>query len=460
MIEGTGNEDGVLVVTPRRGALLAGQDNTLEVLIQVRAPDTSPSDDASRPPLGIALVLDRSASMAGSALREAKRCCEYVAGRLRPIDRLSLVQFDGGVDVLWPAAQTSGRARLQSVIDGIEYGAGTNLHGGWLAGAEQIAPFAGGRGVQRVILLSDGEANRGVTNRHDIARQCGELALAGVTTSTYGVGRFFNESLMVSMAEAGHGNSYYGATAEDLFEPFNRELDLLSNLWMRSAILKVGPAPGVEVEMLNEYSGSPTQYRWRLPEIGMGAEAWALLRLRVPRERLGQDIMSLLKLRVEGVSRDGVSRTLSGRLQDLAVLPAAAYSAVAENPQVLERAEEIEASHLLRHCRSAAMVGAWHVVDTTLAQAAVRFASSPWVSGIMDSMKSIASRRDREVSSKDMFYTSRSLSRRLRSTRELTSLDREADSSSYMRRRTSEGTGEFIKPEEGDGPLDWSSSDG
>lgn len=452
-MDGTDSDDGVLLVTPRRGALLAGQDNTLDVLIQVCAPDIGPADDA-RPPLGLALVVDRSGSMEGMALREAKRCCEYVVGRLRPVDRLSLVQFDKRVDVLWPAAQMTGRSRLESVIDGIDCGAGTNLHGGWLAGAEQIAPFAEGSAVQRVILLSDGGANHGVVNRHDIARQCAELARAGVTTSTYGLGWDFHETLMTSMAEAGHGNSYYGATAEDLFEPFNREFDLLSNLWLRSVTLKVEPAPGIEVQMLNQYSELQSRQTWRLPEIGTGAEAWALLRLRVPRDRLRGDAAPLIKVRIEGVSRDGVVRTLSGRLQEMAVLPSSAYGAVAEHPQVLARADEIEASILLLRCRSSAVRDEWPVVDKLLEQAAVRFASSPWVSRVIASMQAIASGRERDRSSKDLYYTSRSLSRRLRSTSESTTLDREMDSSSYMRRRTSEGTGEFIKSDEGRAPLE------
>jgi hypothetical protein len=51
-----------------------------------------------------------------------------------------------------------------------------------------------------------------------------------VTTSTYGLGRGFNEELMVAMARAGHGNSYYGQTAEDLMDPFREELELLNAL--------------------------------------------------------------------------------------------------------------------------------------------------------------------------------------------------------------------------------------
>jgi Ca-activated chloride channel family protein len=87
--------------------------------------------------------------------------------------------------------------------------------------------------LKRVILLSDGQANEGLTDAAAIAAQCAEWAARGVTTSTYGLGNSFNEELMVAMARAGGGNHYYGDTAEDLMDPFQQELELLGNLCLR-----------------------------------------------------------------------------------------------------------------------------------------------------------------------------------------------------------------------------------
>jgi Ca-activated chloride channel family protein len=62
--------------------------------------------------------------------------------------------------------------------------------------------------TSRVILLSDGCANAGLVEPEAIHAQCGEFARAGISTSTYGLGRHFNEDLMIGMARSGLGNSY------------------------------------------------------------------------------------------------------------------------------------------------------------------------------------------------------------------------------------------------------------
>ena len=91
----------------------------------------------------------------------------------------------------------------------------------------------------RVILLSDGCANEGVTDTAEIAAQCAAWAAEGITTSTYGLGDNFNEDLRVEMARAGGGNHDYGDTADDLMEPFQQELYLRANIALRQVGLSV-----------------------------------------------------------------------------------------------------------------------------------------------------------------------------------------------------------------------------
>jgi Ca-activated chloride channel homolog len=72
-----------LLIAPRRNALLAGHDNELDVLVRVQAPN-APAEQPSRNPLHLALVIDRSGSMSGQPLDEAKRCAEFVLDGLLP----------------------------------------------------------------------------------------------------------------------------------------------------------------------------------------------------------------------------------------------------------------------------------------------------------------------------------------------------------------------------------------
>jgi Ca-activated chloride channel family protein len=89
------------------------------VLVRIQAPDAPSGHTAVRPPQALALVIDRSGSMEGRPLAEARRCAEYVVGKLRPTDAVSLVQFDNRVQRLWPAVPLGDGAPLRAAIAGI-----------------------------------------------------------------------------------------------------------------------------------------------------------------------------------------------------------------------------------------------------------------------------------------------------------------------------------------------------
>ena len=124
-----------LLLTPRRTALLADHDNALDVLVRVQAPDLPAEQVPKRSPLNIALVIDRSGSMSGQPLDEAKRCAEFVIDGLTAADRASLVVYDNNVNTLVPLTALTDREVFRRAIRAVTSGGMTNLHGGWLAGA-------------------------------------------------------------------------------------------------------------------------------------------------------------------------------------------------------------------------------------------------------------------------------------------------------------------------------------
>ena len=92
-----------VLITPLKPALIAGTAHRLPVLVRVQAPDPDESQRRERRPYHLALVIDRSGSMAGEPLAEAVRCARHIVSRLEPTDRAALVVFDDGVDTLVPA---------------------------------------------------------------------------------------------------------------------------------------------------------------------------------------------------------------------------------------------------------------------------------------------------------------------------------------------------------------------
>jgi Ca-activated chloride channel family protein len=432
-----------VILTPRRAGLRDGGENVVDVLVRVQAPDAPAGLVPDRPPQALALVLDRSGSMSGQPLHEARRCAEYVVGRLRPTDSMSLVQFDNRVQRLWPAVPVSDGVALRVAIAGIEAGGNTNLHGGWMEGADSLSDIAG-QGLKRVILLSDGQANEGLTDHDAIAAQCAQLAARGITTSTYGLGRSFNEDLMVAMARAGGGNHYYGETAEDLMDPFQQELELLGNLCMRELHLSAKVADGITCELLNAL---PSQDGgWRLPDLAWGAEAWAVLRLKVPVTSMpaSGSRLSLLQVTVTARSLEGKTVQLERAALALPVLTAAEHDGLADDELVSRRLSEIAAAQALRGLRAAATRGDWGQVDRLLAEAHRQFAGNAWVSAVLASMTSVAASRSRERLSKEAMYSSETLINRLASKMERLSAGEQlddADLPAYLRRKPAQGKG-------------------
>ena len=431
-----------VVLTPRRAGLCAGKDNVVEVLVRIQAPDAPEGHEAKRPPQAVALVIDRSGSMSGRPLEEAKRCAEYVLGKLRPTDAVSLVKFDNRVQRLWPAAPLGDGVPQRAAIAGIHAGGNTNLHGGWKEGADTLTDLSG-LGLKRVILLSDGQANEGVTEPEAIATQCAEWAAKGVTTSTYGLGNSFNEELMVAMARSGGGNHYYGDTAEDLMEPFQQELELLGNLCLRDLRLSATAPDGFSVDVVNQFPAM--EGGWRLPDLAWGAEAWAVLRVKVPAGALpplGQ-LCSVVRISVTGASLEGEPVQLERCGLSLPVMSTAAHDNLADDELVTRRLVELAAAEAMMAMRAAAAAGDWALVDKQLEAASSRFAGNEWVAAMLEAMRSIAASRERERAMKEMMYSSSKLRSRLAAKDEDVSLcaSEAMSTPAYLRRKPSQGKG-------------------
>jgi Ca-activated chloride channel homolog len=435
----------LIVLTPRSAGLLAGQDNTLDVLVRIQAPDAPEGHTAARPPQAIALVIDRSGSMRGRPLAEARRCCEYVVDKLRPTDAVSLVQFDNRVQRLWPAVPLGDGAPLRAAIASIHSGGSTHLYGGWREGAKTLTDVAGTL-LRRVILLSDGQANEGLTDTAAIALQCSKWAARGVTTSTYGLGNSFNEELMVAMARAGGGNHYYGDTAKDLMDPFQQELELLGNLCLRDLRLSATVPDEVAMQMVNDLPA--VDGGWRLPDLAWGAEAWAVLRLRVPAGALPPlgKLLSVLRIAVDGRSLEGEAITLELAELTLPVLSVAAFDSLTKDELVSRRLVELAAADALSRMRELADHGDWLAVDLMLEEASHEFAGNQWVAAVLAAMKEIAQSRSRERMMKESMYSASKFRSRLSSRDEDVSFSAASDSierPAYLRRKPLQGKGDM-----------------
>lgn len=234
-----------------RAAVAEGRSSTGYLVIEVRAPRASAGE---RVPVDLALVFDTSGSMIeDDRIEDARRAASAIAARLGPEDALALVTFDDQAWVRLPRRRASGLGDLEPILRGLSPGGGTNLHDGLARG---IAELDGAEGrVRRVVLLSDGEANIGVTEPSRIVALAGEGTRRGVSVSALGVGLDFNEDLLAKLTDAGGGSWAFAESAGAVQTLLERELERATATVGREATLRVEPLDGVTLGEVHGWSG-------------------------------------------------------------------------------------------------------------------------------------------------------------------------------------------------------------
>ena len=424
-----------IVLNPIKPALCDGR-NDFHVLVRLQS---EPDATLSRTPLNLVLVIDRSGSMGGQKLAEAKRCAIELVHRMAPEDRVGMIQFDDDVDVVLDLQSVeAAMGVLQPAVSSIRANGSTNLHAGWLKASELLAPYAGGEAVCHVMLLSDGLANRGIVSPAQICHQVESLANAGVTTTTVGLGSDFNEQLMTAMAQSGWGRAHYGERAIDLAETFDAEMGLLTQLQWRSVTMRFTRSPS-DLEMLNDYA--QTDGRYQMPAIAVGSECWALVKM-THREALRQQHRQgyVLEVEVSAVDSAGERCNFRERLEVLPEVDQGDYDAIPSHELVQRRIDELRAAAIQLRIRDAALRGDWRAVEHILNELEDIGRREPWVASSIQFIRSLMHDRDQERMSKEMMYKSRKMAQRLASTNESDfNLNDDSRQAAFLRRKMAEG---------------------
>jgi Ca-activated chloride channel family protein len=212
------------------GMMAVGRDWTAEgahAVLQISLSTPIDASELEREPLDMVVVVDTSGSMSDEdRIGYARSGLHRLIDAMEEGDRLALVTYSDAVQERWTLSQPFDRVQLHAVVDGLYADGNTNLHDGLERGLA-IASGARTSGRQsRVVLLSDGLANIGVSDDASIRAMAEAYLSDGIGLTTIGVGLSFNVELMRGLAERGAGNFYFLESPTAIAEVFLEELDV------------------------------------------------------------------------------------------------------------------------------------------------------------------------------------------------------------------------------------------
>ena len=416
-----------------KAALPFGHKGSVDILIKVEGPDR-PKTLPKPPAKQIAFVIDRSGSMAGEPLLQAQKAVITMASKLTKKDAMAVVTYDDEIDILMPYQKAVKTRHVKAKLASLHSGGMTDLHAGWLEGGSQLADYVSKTEISRILLLSDGNANQGLTETSEIVEQVARLAEAGVTTSTYGLGCDFNEELMIEMAKAGGGKAYYGETAADLMTPFRTEFDLLSALVFRNVTLALKPAKGVKLTVRNKYHRQ-SNGEYAMPDVAYEGESWVLITAELETPIPPGEACSLFEYAINSSGMDGQLYASGPVSFAMPLVSKREYDALEISKPLADRIQEVEASDIQEKAEKAARDCDWDRVDALVEEASIKGKDNPWLEGISGQLKTLAGRRDRHAFTKETRYARR----RLRSRSRWAHDDGENEGPEYFRHQKMQG---------------------
>ncbi|MBI2813043.1 MAG: VWA domain-containing protein [Opitutae bacterium] len=325
---------------------------------------------ASRPPLNIALVLDRSRSMAedkkfGYALDAARE----VVANLSDRDVVSLVAFNERVLVLSPAGRAVNKPFLFHRFEEITPEGYTDLSAGLLEGIAQVNSQSGAGQIRQVFLLTDGKANRGVTKLASLRKIADKARAKGVGLSTLGVGADFDEKLLTELASAGGGRYAYVRSPEQIPDAFKAELHGLLEVAAQNARLEIAIEQGSIAKVFGQvWDRAAPSYQINIGNLRAGERGTVLLALQPADYKPGTVVRATAKLTFDDPQAG--ERVVRVAAAQAACAPDAGGRKTGENEEVaiyggllraLEAATEgAEGFDRQRHRQARADFAQWH----------------------------------------------------------------------------------------------------
>ncbi|MGC9468180.1 MAG: VWA domain-containing protein [Anaerolineae bacterium] len=204
------------LLTGRQPGLDAGQDHFLFLF----APDLVENETALLPK-DIVFVIDRSGSMEGEKMVQAKDALQFILGQLDENDRFSIVSFDDRLDVFARTLKSVDTRTIRDArgfVEELYARDSTDLDMALERGLEVLRSSPDRPGAMRLLVfLTDGLPTSGITDPYEIAERAESRNLhVEARMHVFGVGYDVNTHLLDRLAEENGGSVTYAQPGENL----------------------------------------------------------------------------------------------------------------------------------------------------------------------------------------------------------------------------------------------------
>jgi Ca-activated chloride channel family protein len=205
--------------------VLQGSSGRVHLALTLAAIENPDADSAVERNVDMVIILDRSGSMKGQKINDARQAVSNLLSRLTAKDRFALITYSDGIQFISSLKPVTAAHRqdLKTLIANVRAGGSTNLGAGLQAGIDTLQYGKETGNARKLVLISDGLANKGITDAARLAAMAGVAVEKEFAVSTVGVGNDFNEQLMTTIADHGAGNYYYLENPMAFSEVFQKE---------------------------------------------------------------------------------------------------------------------------------------------------------------------------------------------------------------------------------------------
>jgi len=291
-----------------RSAVMQGGDGRVHLELVIGA-ETLPDADSPRLPTDLVVVLDRSGSMQGEKIQQARAAIRQLISQLGPEDRFGLVAFSSTSRVVIPLthAVVEASTAWPRAVEALEAGGGTRMAPALDLGLGLVEHSRQAGRAPRIMLLSDGLAEE---SPQVLRSEATRAARGEYTLSTVGIGADFDETMMSSLADAGTGNYYYLRDLAQLAEIFSDEFETARSTVATGLAVTLTPGEGVEVTDAAGYplERSGRNVTFRPGTLFSGQERRVWVTFQVPTHPIAEHALGEIAL---VFSRDGIRRRIA-----------------------------------------------------------------------------------------------------------------------------------------------------